>query len=112
MGIFQADEASLVSCAQTRVVEAEIQNGLSRWIVFVARVEGAFQTEIMKGDIAEKAFERVAVHILGDPIGWRRLEFFVEQSVMTLAVINCAGKKHFQTIGKSMAISGAAFVSI
>src|SRR6266704_2100762 len=50
MGIFYADEASLISCAQTRVVKAEIQNCLRRWIVFVAGVEGPLDTEIMKGD--------------------------------------------------------------
>src|SRR5882724_11521957 len=111
MGIFYADEASVVSCAQTRVVKAEIQNCLSRGIVFVARVEGAFQAEIMKGEVAEKAFERVRVCVPGDPMVMLGLvEFFVEQPIVTLTVINCAGEKHFETIGKSMAISGAAFV--
>src|SRR2546425_6659602 len=112
MGVFYVHKTSLISGTQTRVVEAEIQNCLRGGIDFLAAVESALNTEIMKSEGAEKAFERVAVHILGDPIGWRRLEFFVEQSIVTLAVINCAGKQHFQAIRKSMAISDAALVSV
>src|SRR5689334_12177270 len=57
VSIFHVDEASLVTCAQARVIKAEIQNRLRSWIVFVARAEGALNAEIMKGDIAEKALE-------------------------------------------------------
>src|SRR2546422_6115868 len=81
--------------------------------MFVAGVEGALDTEIMKSDVAEKTFERVRVRILSDPMVMLGLiEFFIEQSIVTLAVINCAGKKHFQSICKSIAIGDAAFVSI